>query len=301
MKDVLIIGAGAAGMTAALYALRNGKSVTIVEQNNIGGQIAESPRVENFPTIMQISGTDFADQLFEQITQRGAEFAFAKITRLTKKDGYFEAESEFENFQAKSVIIACGVEHRKLGLKNEENLIGHGISYCALCDGAFYAGEDVVLIGDANTALQYALLLSSYCKSVHVVTMFDKFFGDEVLVKALKNKDNIKVTHNAKLIELVGEEQLEGLVFEKTNGEKMSLKTKALFVAIGQIPNNKTFENLVDLSKEGYIICDENMATKTPGLFVAGDCRVKKIRQLTTACADGAIAATSASSFLQTI
>ncbi len=301
MKDVLIIGAGAAGMTAALYALRNGKSVTIVEQNNIGGQIAESPRVENFPTIMQIAGSDFADQLFEQITQKGAEFAFAKITKLEKKQGYFEAYSEFENFQAKSVIIACGVEHRKLGLENEEELIGHGISYCALCDGAFYEGEDVVLIGDANTALQYALLLSSYCKSVHVVTLFDKFFGDEVLVNALKNKPNIKVTHNAKLIELIGKDQLEGLVFQKADGEKMNLKTKALFVAIGQIPNNKVFADLVDLSKDGYIISDENMATKTQGLFVAGDCRVKKVRQLTTACADGAIAATSASSYLQTI
>ena len=238
---------------------------------------------------------------FVILRQKGADFAFAKITKLEKKQGYFEAHSEFENFQAKSVIIACGVEHRKLGLKNEEELIGHGISYCALFDGAFYAGEDVVLIGDANTALQYALLLSSYCKSVHVVTLFDKFFGDEVLVNALKNKPNIKVTHNAKLIELVGKDQLEGLVFQKTDGEKMSLKTKALFVAIGQIPNNKVFADLVDLSKDGYIICDENMATKTQGLFVAGDCRVKKVRQLTTACADGAVAATSASNYLQTI
>ena len=184
MKDVLIIGAGAAGMTAALYALRNGKSVTIVEQNNIGGQIAESPRVENFPTIMQIAGADFADQLFEQITQKGADFAFAKITKLEKKQGYFEAHSEFENFQAKSVIIACGVEHRKLGLENEEELIGHGISYCALCDGAFYAGEDVVLIGDANTALQVPGI-----KIVAVCDLYDarleqakKQWGDHIFV-----------------------------------------------------------------------------------------------------------------------
>ncbi len=300
MSDILIIGAGAAGMTAALYSLRNGKSVTIVEQEGIGGQIAQSPRVENFPTIMQISGAELADKMFEQITEHGAEFKFGKVLSLHKTEGGFEVKTEFETIRAKSVIIASGVEHRKLNLKNEEELIGHGISYCALCDGAFYAGEDVVLIGDGNTALQYALLLSSYCKSVHVVTMSDRFFGDGSLVNALEKKENIKVTHEAKLIELVGEKELEGLVFEKKKGGKFTLKTKALFVAIGQVPNNKLYQSFVDMDERGYIIADENLATKTEGLFVAGDCRVKKVRQLTTACSDGAIAATSACSYLQT-
>ena len=300
MSDILIIGAGAAGMTAALYSLRNGKSVTIVEQEGIGGQIAQSPRVENFPTIMQISGAELADKMFEQITERGAEFKFGKVLSLHKTAEGFEAKTEFETLKAKAVIIASGVEHRKLNLKNEEELIGHGISYCALCDGAFYAGEDVTLIGDGNTALQYALLLSSYCKTVNVVTMHDRFFGDGALISALGKKENIKVTHEAKLIELVGENELEGLIFEKKKGEKFTLKTKALFVAIGQVPNNKLYQSFVDLDERGYIIADENLATKTEGLFVAGDCRVKKVRQLTTACSDGAIAATSACSYLQT-
>lgn len=300
MSDILIIGAGAAGMTAALYSLRNGKSVTIVEQEGIGGQIAQSPRVENFPTIMQTSGAELADKIFEQITEHGAEFKFGKVLSLHKTEGGFEAKTEFETLRAKSVIIASGVEHRKLNLKNEEELIGHGISYCALCDGAFYAGEDVVLIGDGNTALQYALLLSSYCKSVHVVTMSDRFFGDGSLVSALEKKENIKVTHEAKLIELIGEQELEGLVFEKKKGGKFTLKSKALFVAIGQVPNNKLYQSFVDLDERGYIIADENLSTKTEGLFVAGDCRVKKVRQLTTACSDGAIAATSACNYLQT-
>ena len=301
MTDIIIIGAGAAGMTAALYALRNGKRVTIIERNNIGGQIAESPRVENFPTIEVISGSELADKLFEQITKLGVDFVFGDVKSVEKQDGKFVVTTEYDKLESKAVIIAAGVEHRKLNLKNEENLIGHGISYCALCDGAFYAGEDVVLVGDANTALQYALLLSSYCKSVHVVTLFDKFFGDQTLIDALKKKENIKVTHEAKLVELVGENELEGLVFQRSDGQKLEVKTKALFVAIGQVPNNNIYKALVELSPEGYIIADENLKTKTPGLFVAGDCRTKKVRQLTTACSDGAIAATNASTYLQSL
>lgn len=300
MTDVLVIGAGAAGMTAALYALRNGKSVTVLEKNNIGGQISESPRVENFPTIKTITGADFADRLFEQITERGAEFKFGKVEKVEKIDDVFYVTTEFDTLQAKSVVIACGVEHRTLHLEKEDEFVGHGISFCALCDGAFYTNEDVVLIGDGNTALQYALLLSSYCKSVHVVTMFDRFFGDEALVCALRKKENIVVTHNAQLVKLLGQNELEGLVFKRTNGEEFDIATKGLFVAIGQVPNNKIFENLVDL-KSGYFVCDENMATKTAGVFVAGDCRDKKVRQLTTACSDGAIAATSACNYLQTL
>ena len=301
MTDIIIIGAGAAGMTAALYALRNGKRVTIIERNNIGGQIAESPRVENFPTIEVISGSELADKLFEQITKLGVDFVFGDVKSVEKQDGKFVVTTEYDKLESKAVIIAAGVEHRKLNLKNEENLIGHGISYCALCDGAFYAGEDVVLVGDANTALQYALLLSSYCKSVHVVTLFDRFFGDQTLIDALKKKENIKVTHEAKLVEFVGENELEGLVFQRSDGQKLEIKTKALFVAIGQVPNNSIYKELVDLSPEGYIIADENLKTKTPGLFVAGDCRTKKVRQLTTACSDGAIAATNASTYLQSL
>lgn len=300
MTDVLIIGAGAAGMTAALYSLRNGKSVILLEKNNIGGQIAESPRVENFPTIPTISGADFADKLFEQITNRGAEFKFGKVENVEKSGDVFFVTTEYETLQAKSVIIACGVEHRKLNLPKEDELIGHGVSYCALCDGAFYSGEDVVLIGDGNTALQYALLLSSYCKSVKVVTMFDKFFGDGALVEALRKKENISVVHNSQLVELKGEGELSAVVFKHTNGKLEEIPTQGLFVAIGQVPNNGAFANLADLEK-GYFVCDENMATKTAGLFVAGDCRVKTVRQLTTACADGAIAATSACNYLQTL
>ncbi len=301
MTDLIVIGAGAAGMTAALYALRNGKKVTLLERSNLGGQISQSPRVENFPTIESISGSELADRFFEQITKMGVDFVFGEVLSLEKIGDIFVVKTEFDKLEARAVIIASGVEHRKLNLENEENLIGHGISYCALCDGAFYAGEEVVLIGDGNTALQYALLLSSQCKGVHVVTMFDKFFGDQNLVNALLKKENVKITHNAKLVELIGKNELEGLVFEDTQKQRFTLKSKALFVAIGQVPNNKIYSQLVDLSKDGYIIANENMETKTRGLFVAGDCRLKKVRQLTTACSDGAIAATSASTYLESL
>lgn len=301
MTDLIVIGAGAAGMTAALYALRNGKKVTLLERSNLGGQISQSPRVENFPTIESISGSELADRFFEQITKMGVDFVFGEVLSLEKIGDIFVVKTEFDKLEARAVIIASGVEHRKLNLENEENLIGHGISYCALCDGAFYAGDEVVLIGDGNTALQYALLLSSQCKGVHVVTMFDKFFGDQNLVNALLKKENVKITHNAKLVELIGKNELEGLVFEDTQKQRFTLKSKALFVAIGQVPNNKIYSQLVDLSKDGYIIANENMETKTRGLFVAGDCRLKKVRQLTTACSDGAIAATSASTYLESL
>lgn len=301
MTDLIVIGAGVAGMTASLYALRNGMQVSLIEKNNIGGQIAESPRVENFPTIESVSGAELADRLFDQITKLGVNFVFGEVEKITKNGDIFEIQTEYETLHSKSVIIASGVEHRKLNLGNEESLIGHGLSYCALCDGAFYSGEEVALIGDGNTALQYALLLASQCKGVQIVTMFDKFFGDQKLIDAVKSKENIKIIHNAKLVGLNGEKELESLVFKRQDKTKFTLKTKALFIAIGQVPNNSVYANLVDLSKDGYILADENMATKTPGLFVAGDCRLKKVRQLTTACSDGAIAATSASTYLQSL
>ena len=298
MVDIIVIGGGVAGMTSALYALRQNKSVTLIEKNGIGGQVAEAPKVENFPTIKSISGAELADRLFEQITNLGVNFEFGDVLSVEKSGEFFKVKTEFNVFEAKSVIIATGVEHRKLNLEGEEKLIGHGISYCALCDGAFYKGQDVVLVGDGNTALQYALLLAGYTKSVHIVTLFDRFFGDASLVEALKTKPNIKITHNAKLVKLVGEDSLEGLVFEDKNKTQFEIKTNGLFVAIGQVPNNEKFANLADLNKDGYFVANADLSTKTLGLFVAGDCREKSVRQLTTAASDGAIAATSACNYL---
>lgn len=297
MKDVIVIGAGAAGMTAALYALRNGKSVLILEEETVGGQIATSPRVENFPTIKASSGQDIANGLFEQITDLGAEFELEKVLKVEKDGDTFKVTTDYGRHEAKAVIIATGVKHKHLGFAGEEELTGNGISYCAICDGAFYAGQEVALVGDGNTALQYALLLSNYCTKVYVFTLFDKFFGDASLVKALRAKENIIVKPNTMITGYLGETELEGFVY-KENGEEKKHYTKALFVAIGQVPDNKRFENLADLDKDGYFASDERCLTKTEGLFVAGDCRAKKVRQLTTACCDGACAAMAASEFI---
>ena len=304
MTDIIIIGAGAAGMTAALYALRNGKTVTIFEQETIGGQIASSPRVENFPTHMRISGLELSEKLFDQITALGAELELGKITSVVKEsEGNFSVTTEYgETFSSKSVIIATGVKHKHMNLDKEEQLTGHGISYCAVCDGAFYSGEEVALIGDGNTALQYALLLSGYCKKVYVCTWFDKFFGDEALVKALRATENIEVVPNVSLTAFEGEEELTGLTFNhRINNTPFSLSVKACFVAIGQIPDNKVFENLVELDSMGYICADETGTTKTPGIYVAGDCRTKKVRQLTTAVSDGANCSMSACNYIASL
>lgn len=298
MSDIIVIGAGASGMTAALYALRNGKSVTVLEEDTFGGQIASSPRVENFPTIKEIAGSELSDRLFEQITALGAEVELEKALSIEKKGKGFVVKTDYGERECKSVIIAAGVKHKHLRFPNEENLVGKGISYCAICDGPFYTGEEVALVGDGNTALQYAILLSGYCPKVYVYTLFDKFFGDESLVKTLLSKPNVVWKPNTSLTAYVGENQLEGFKYKDADGNECDHRIKALFVAIGQVPDNKKFENVVTLDKDGYIVADESCVTSTEGVFVAGDCRTKKIRQLTTSVADGAVAALAACAYI---
>jgi thioredoxin reductase (NADPH) len=302
MKDLIVIGAGAAGMTAALYALRNGKSVLVLEGESLGGQIATSPRLENYPSIKEISGEQFADNLFNQISDLGADIEIDKVTAIKKEDGIFTVTTEYGEYQSKSVVIAAGVKHKHLRTKNNrEDLVGKGVYYCAICDGPFYKGEEVAVIGDANTALQYSLLLSSYCKKVYVYTLFDKFFGDGNLVKALRSKENIEVRPNTSVCDFIGENHLTAVEYLDSNGETKTHELPAVFVAIGQVPDNKAFSNLVDLDKDGYIISDETCKTKTEGLFVAGDCRTKAVRQVSTAIGDGAVAATNASIYLESL
>ena len=303
MYDVIIIGAGAAGMTSALYALRNGKSVLLLESESLGGQIATSPRLENYPSIKEISGEAFADNLFEQISALGAEVEIEKAERIEKRaDKIFSVKTEYNEYEAKSVIIASGVKHKHLKTKsNRDDLVGKGVYYCAICDGAFYKGKEVAVIGDANTALQYSLLLASYCKKVYVYTLFDKFFGDAQLVKALRAKENIEVRPNTAVTDFIGDTELKAIEYTDKDGNVCRHEIPAVFVAIGQVPDNAAFANLADLDKDGYIVADENCKTKTEGLFVAGDSRTKPVRQVATAVADGAIAATNASIYLESL
>ncbi len=301
MYDIIVIGAGAAGMTSALYALRNSKTVLVLEGESLGGQIAMSPRLENYPSIKEISGEKFADNLFEQITALGAELEIDKVTAIDKlEDKTFKVTTEYSEYFAKSVIIATGVKHKHLRTKsNREDLVGKGVYYCALCDGPFYKDREVVVIGDANTALQYSLLLSNYCKKVYIYTLFDKFFGDKAHVKALLAKDNIEWRPQTSVCDFIGENELTAIEYKDKDGNVLTHEIPAVFVAIGQIPDNKAFTNLVDIDDMGYIISDESCKTKTEGLYVAGDCRTKAIRQVATAVGDGAIAATNACLYLE--
>ena len=299
MHDIIVIGGGASGMTACLYALRNGKSVLMLESESIGGQIATSPRLENYPSIKVISGEQFADNLFDQITSLGADYEIEKVVGLEKKDGVFTVKTEYREYQAKSVIIAAGVKHKHLRTKSDrEDLVGKGVYYCAICDGPFYKDREVAIVGDANTALQYSLLLASYCKKVYLYTLFDRFFGDKALQKAVLSKDNIEWRKQTAITDFIGEDELTAIEYKDKDGNICRHEIPALFVAIGQVPDNKAFAELVDLDKDGYIIADETCRTKTEGLFVAGDCRTKTVRQVVTAVADGGTAATNASLYI---
>ena len=214
--DVIVIGGGPAGMTAALYTLRAGKSVLVLEREGFGGQIATSPRLENFPTIESISGSEWSDKLFEQITNLGAAFELEDVQSVRKEDNTFFVKTDYNEYEAKAVIIANGVKPRKMGLPNEDELVGKGISYCAVCDGPFYKGKEIYLVGDANTALQYALLLANYCPKIHMLTLFDKLFGDKILIDRVLQTENIDIRHNLSMTKINGTTQLESVEFEDT-------------------------------------------------------------------------------------
>ena len=299
--DIVIIGGGPAGMTAALYALRNDKTVLVLEKEAFGGQIATSPRLENYPTIPSISGSEWSDLVFSQITELGAEFELEEVSSIKKEDNKFIVITNYNEYEAGAIIIANGVKPRKMGIAKEDELVGKGISYCAVCDGPFYKGKEIYLVGDANTALQYALLLASYCPKVHMLTLFDKLFGDTILINRVLQTENIDIRHNLSLIELKGDKELEGAIFKDTiNGEIVEYKTNNLFIAIGQVPQNDPFKDLVELD-HGFIITDELMSTKTPGIFAAGDTRKKENKQVITACNDGAVAAMCAVKYLNSL
>lgn len=302
MHDIIVIGGGPAGMTAALYALRNNKSVLILEKESFGGQIATSPRLENYPTIESISGSEWADRLFDQITNLGAEFELEDVESIEKIDNIFHVKTNYGEHEALAVIVANGVKPRKMGLPNEDNLVGKGVSYCAVCDGPFYKGKEIYLIGDANTALQYALLLSGYCPRVHMLTLFDKLFGDQILIDRVLQTENIDIRHNLLLKKLVEKDgELVAIELEDTiSKEKVKFETNNCFIAIGQVPQNEFLEGLIKLNK-GFIETDEAMRTSIPGLFAAGDTRVKENKQVITACSDGATAAMSAVKYINTL
>ena len=296
--DIIIIGGGPAGLTAAVYARRAGKSVLVLEKAALGGQITWSPKVENFPSVVSISGTDLGDRMAEQAMAQGAEVEIEEVTGIEDCGDFRRVSCEFGAvYEGRAVILATGAKPRMLGVEREEELVGSGVGYCAVCDGAFFKGLPVAVSGGGNSALQDAMLLSETSSRVYLIHRRDSFRGEEALVRALREKSNVEFVLNAAITRLVGEDELTGVVVRQ-NGEERELKVDGLFVAIGHEPDNAAFAPLVELDGRGYAAAGEDCLTKTPGVFVAGDCRAKKVHQLTTAVADGAVAALAACAWL---
>lgn len=297
--DIVIVGAGTAGLSAAIYAVRAGKSVIVLEAITHGGQIVNTPEVENYPGIQKISGFEFANNLYEQAKSLGAEVIYEKVIGIEVNGEEKIVHTTKEDYQAKAVILATGAKNRPLGLEHEKEWIGAGISYCAICDGMFYRGKDVAVAGGGNTALENAIFLTNYCRKVYLIHRRDAFRGEEKLLQILKEKPNVEFVLNANITRLVGEDGVDGVeVEDKNTHEKRVIDVMGLFVAIGQMPENSEFVNVVDLDKGGYIEAKEDCKTKTKGIFTAGDCRTKKVRQLATAASDGAIAALAACEYI---
>lgn len=298
MSEIVIIGAGCAGLTAAIYAARAGKSVLVLEGEGVGGQIATSPRVENYPGIMQTTGMEFADALCEQATGFGAQLELADAERVEKRSGGFAVVTKRREYPAAAVIIAVGARPRELGIAGERELAGNGISYCALCDGAFYKGENVAVVGGGNAALQSAEYLSSICNRVTLVHRRAEFRGERALAERVAQLPNVELKLGCTVAELNGTGELCGVALCDSNGVSEKIALSGLFVAVGRRPQNERFADTVKLDEAGYIAADESCFTSCPGVFVAGDCRTKTVRQLTTAAADGAVAATAACEWL---
>ena len=271
MYDIIVVGAGPAGLTAALYALRADKTVLVLEKSTFGGQITFSPQIENYPGYVKMSGNELE---------------------------YKTVVTEEGEHQAKAVIIATGVRHRQIGLPNEDSLIGSGVSYCAVCDGAFFRDQTVAVLGGGNSALQEAILLSDGCKKVYIIQKFSYFTGEARLVAKLKERDNVEFIPSTVITALLGDKTLTGLLLKSHDGVESELKVDGLFIAIGLVPENTAFADVADINEYGYFDSDESCLTHTPGIFAAGDCRSKLIRQITTAVADGSVAALAACRYI---
>ena len=299
MYDIIIVGAGPAGMTAAIYARRAARTVLVLEAVSYGGQILNTPDIENYPVEAHISGFDFSTKVYEQAKGLGAEFKFEKVVGLRDEGAVKTVVTQKNEYQAKAVILATGSENRKLGLEDEQKLTGRGVSYCATCDGNFYRNKVVAVVGGGNTALEDALYLSDLAEKVYLIHRRDSFRGEETNAARLSERENVEIIYNANVTRLLSEKRLTGIeVTNKLDGSVRTLEVNGLFIAVGRVPENENFAGLVDLDEAGYVAAGEDCHTRTPGVFVAGDNRAKMLRQLVTATADGAMAATEAVKYI---
>ena len=300
MYDIIVIGGGPAGLTAALYARRQNKSVLVIEKNSFGGQTVYSPKIENYPGFKEMSGIEFSDKLVEQVLEQGAELEMEEVLTVKNNGETKTVVTDSNEYDAYAVIFACGAKHRMLGVEGEENYVGNGISFCAVCDGAFYNGKDVAVIGGGNSALQEALLLSQNCKKVSIIQNLGFLTGEDKLIEALDAKDNVSVTLNTVVSAFLGDNELTGIRVKNTDTDaETELSVDGVFVAIGLIPDNDCAKGLISLDERGYIPADESTLTEIEGIFVAGDCRTKTVRQIATAISDGATAALSACKYIE--
>lgn len=298
MYDIIIIGAGPAGLSAALYARGAMKKVLVLEALNYGGAIVNTLKIANYPTIASISGFDFATNFYNQVKNLGAEIKFEEVLKLENLKSYKKIVTNQNVYETKTVIIATGCKNKNLGLENEEKFIGNGISYCATCDGLFFQNKEVAIVGGGNTAVQDALYLTDICKKVYLILRKNNFRAEASLVSKLKEKKNIEFIYNSNITKINGSDSLESIEYIDDKKQKYDLKVSALFIAIGRVPQNEIFKNIIEIDDDGYILSDENCHTNIDGIYVAGDCRKKDLRQLVTATSDGAIAAIEAINYL---
>lgn len=291
--DIVIVGGGPAGLAAAIYARRAGKSALLLEKNGFGGQIAWSPRVENYPGVAAISGAELSDRMFSQALELGAEAELTEVTGLSAENGVWTVESTDGSYRGKTVILATGAKHRKLGIEREDELAGSGVCYCAVCDGAFYAGRPVAVAGGGDSAVQDALLLSNSCSQVYIIHRRGEFRAESANVDALRSHGNVTMLMDSRVTALLGAGELTGVRVEGPDGSR-DIEVDALFVAVGSEADSAPFAGVASTDAAGWFTAGEDCAAGAPGLFAAGDCRAKSVRQLTTAVGDGAAAAVAA-------
>lgn len=298
MYDIIIVGAGPAGLTAAIYARRASKKVLVLEAKSYGGQIINTLDIENYPVEPHISGFDFATRLYNQAKELEAEIKFEKVVDIKDNDTNKEVITNKSTYKTKTIILATGAENRKLGIENEDSLVGKGVSYCATCDGAFYKGKDVAVQGGGNTALEDALYLSDIAKTVYLIHRRNEFRGDTSIIDKLKKKDNVKFIYNSIVTKLNAKEKLESIEITDNNKKTSTIFVSGLFIAIGRVPENQNFSKIINLDESGYVIAKEDCNTNVAGIYVAGDNRVKEVRQLVTAVSDGAVAVKEAIKYI---
>lgn len=302
MYDIIIIGAGPSGMTAAIYAKQARKKVLIIEKSNYGGQILKADKIKNYPGFTEISGFDYATNLYNQVKNSEVEFVFESVVQIKNSDTFKEVITNKNTYKSKAVIIATGAEHRKLNLENEDKLLGKGVSYCSTCDGMFFKDKIVAITGGGNNAIDDALYLSNIVKKLYVIYRNKEFKIDSLNLSKLKEKNNVEFILNSNITVLNGENNLESIVIKNNDSnEEKNIKVNGLFIAIGHIPVSSMCDNLVKTNKLGYIIANEDCKTDVDGIFASGDIRVKDVRQLTTATADGTVSAIKACNYLNKI